>query len=166
MDRQMELEDVFFEILRIQNIGLSSSSLQLYTSSMLKGPFNFFLRISTLGHILRLTIFLEFAILPCPMRKNLKMLSSGNRGDFSGNQVDFHLLFRTLGRHFRKPCRHLETGQTIRETWRAFQEARQAFRETRQAFRETGQALGLPTISEICQILRGPQGPTTVVEGH
>ena len=33
-----------FEILQIQNIGLSSSSLQLYTSSMLKGPLNFFFK--------------------------------------------------------------------------------------------------------------------------
>ena len=42
-------------------------------------------------------MFLEFAISPFNMRKNSKMSSSGNGLDFSGNLVDFNLLFGKPG---------------------------------------------------------------------
>ena len=53
-------------------------------------------------------MFLEFAISPFNMRKKFKLSSPGNRVDFSGNRVDFHLL---VG----KPVSHFGNRVDIRE---------------------------------------------------
>ena len=67
----------------------------LHTQNCFKGTIKLNLR---LRYILKLAMFLEFAISPFNIRKNSEMPSSGNRVDFSGNQVDFHLLVGKPGR--------------------------------------------------------------------